>query len=203
MKIKVIGIDSSPRKNGNTEQMIKLSLKVIGNSGISTEIIKLSNYNILPCTACYACKESSCPLDDKDDVHILKEKMKECDAIIIGSPVYFGGISPFLSGLFSRTLDMRILDRFQLKNKIGGSIVVGGARNGGQEFTSMIIHNWMLIHNMIVVSDAIPTSHFGGIGVASEPGSVINDEVGLKTAENFGKRIAEVMIWIHQSRGSI
>ena len=58
----------------------------------------------------------------------------------------------------------------------------------------------MLIHNMIVVSDAIPTSHFGGIGVASEPGSVIKDEIGLKTAENLGKRIAEVMIWIHQSR---
>jgi len=199
MKMKVIGIDSSPRENGNTEQMIKHSLKVIEHSGISTEIIKLSNYNILPCTACYVCKDSSCPLDDKDDVSTLKEKMKECDAIIIGSPVYFGCISPLLSALFSRTLDMRISDRFQLKNKIGGSIVVGAARNGGQEFTSLIIHNWMLIHNMIVVSDAIPTSHFGGIGVASEPGSVINDEVGLKTAENLGKRIVEVMRWIHQS----
>lgn len=202
MKIKVIGIDSSPRKNGNTEHMINHSLKVVEKNGISTELIKLMNYNILPCSACYDCKNSHCPLDERDDMSIIKEKMKECDAIIIGSPVYFGGISPLLSALFSRTLDMRISDRFQLKNKIGGSIVVGAARNGGQEFTSLIIHNWMLIHNMIVVSDAIPTSHFGGIGVASEPGSVINDEVGLKTAENLGKRIAEVMIWIHQSRGS-
>lgn len=180
--------------------MIKHSLNAIGMYGISTEIIKLSEYNILPCIACYACKDSRCSLDKKDNVRILKEKMIESDAIIIGSPVYFGNISPLLSGLFSRTLEMRISDRFLLKNKIGGSIVVGGARNGGQEFASIIIHNWMLIHNMIVVSDAIPTSHFGGIGVASEPGSVIKDEIGLKTAENLGKRIAEVMIWIHQSR---
>ncbi|ACV25156.1 flavodoxin family protein [Methanocaldococcus fervens] len=188
--MKVIGISGSPRPEGNTTLLVREALNAVAEEGIETEFISLADKELNPCIGCNVCVETgSCQI--VDDVDEILEKMKEADGIIIGSPVYFGGVTAQLKMLMDRS---RVLRRgFQLKNKVGGAIAVGAARNGGQETTIQQIHNFFLIHSMIVVGDSDPSAHYGGTGVGGAPGDCKNDKIGLETSRNLGKKIAEVL----------
>jgi len=82
----------------------------------------------------------------------------------------------------------------RLSNKICAGIVAGGNRNGGQEFTINAIHNWALIHNMIIANDGLPDPHFGVISVSHtrEETSAKYDDIALKSIDNIAKRIKEI-----------
>jgi len=188
MKMKILGISGSPRKNGNTDILIKRALDLCKKNGAEIEFLSLSDSRLEYCDACYSCKMGSCI--KKDDVQKILNSMTKSDAIIIGSPTYFSSISGRLKTLFDRSLPLRI-HGYKLRDKVGGAIAVGGSRNGGQEFVIRDIHNWMLLHEMIVVSDR-KTAHFGGIAVGRNPGDVLKDETGLKTVDNLAIHIVEI-----------
>ncbi|WP_292461230.1 flavodoxin family protein [Methanothermococcus sp.] len=188
--MKIIGISGSPRKNGNTSFLVKEALKSAHEEGAETEFITLADKELNPCIACDVCKEEGeCVI--MDDINEILEKMEKADGIIIGSPVYFGGVSSQIKMLFDRSRPCRV--GFKLKNKVGGAISVGASRNGGQETTIKQIHDFMLIHSMIVVGDKEPTAHYGGTGVGGAVDACENDEVGINTARNLGKKIVEVV----------
>ncbi len=169
IKIDVLGISGSPRK-GNTEILVKKALDVCEAEGLKTKIVSLA--------------------DDTNMDEILKD-MSDARAIIIGSPTYFANVPAKLKDLMDKTIILRRQGR-KLKNKIGGAIAVGGSRNGGQEYVILAIHNFMLIHEMLVVSDK-ETAHFGGIAIGRNLGDVLNDKEGLETTENMAKRIVEIL----------
>ena len=188
--MKVIGISGSPRPEGNTTLLVREALNAVAEEGIETEFISLADKELNPCIGCNLCKETGkCQIID--DIEEILEKMKEADGIILGSPVYFGGVSAQLKMLMDRSRPLRM--GFQLRNKVGGAIAVGASRNGGQETTIQQIHNFFLIHSMIVVGDNDPTAHYGGTGVGKSPGDCKDDNIGLETARNLGKNVAEVV----------
>ncbi len=190
--MKILGISGSHRTNGNTEILVKNALDVCKENGAEVEFINLADLKIGYCTDCNHCvKENQfkCPIDD--DVPEIFEKMVNSDAIIIGSPTYFACISAKLKALFDRSLPLR-RGNYKLSGKIGGAIAVGGSRNGGQEFVTTAIHNWMLLQEMIVVADK-KTAHFGGIAVGRKLGEVLNDGVGLQTVENLALNVVETL----------
>ena len=90
--------------------------------------------------------------------------MMKSDGMIIGSPVYFGSVTSQLKMLI-RPILRPLRGSFKLKNKIGGAIAAGGSRNGGQESTISVIHDFLLIHDAIVVGDGAPMAHYGGTGL--------------------------------------
>ncbi|MBW9222213.1 flavodoxin family protein [Methanothermococcus sp. SCGC AD-155-C09] len=191
--MKIIGISGSPR-SGNTSFLVKEALKSAENEGIETEFISLSDKELNPCIACDVCKiEGECVI--MDDVNEILKKMEEAEGIIIGSPVYFGGVSAQTKIIFDRSRPCR--RGFKLKNKVGGAISVGASRNGGQETTIRQIHDFMLIHSMIVVGDSEPTAHYGGTGVGGKVEDCKEDNIGIDTAKNLGKKVAEVVKLIH------
>jgi len=146
---------------------------------------------VIYCDDCNFCRtDYGCSKDD--GVQKILEKMEAADALIIGSPTYFGSVSGKLKSLFDRTLPLR-RHGFKLSGKIGGAIAVGGSRNGGQEFVIQTIHHWMLIHNMTVVSDR-KTSHFGGISVARNPGDALNDPEGMETVKNLSENVVKTLL---------
>ena len=74
--MKAIGLVGSPRKSGNTEILTRHTLTAIEEEGLDTELIRLAELDIKPCTACYVCKkEESCTIDD--DLWPIYTKMKE------------------------------------------------------------------------------------------------------------------------------
>ena len=85
--MKVIGVVGSPRIGGNTEQLTEEALRIIQEEGIDTELIRLAERKVVPCTVCGACEgEETCPLDD--DLLPLYQRLKEADGIILASPVF-------------------------------------------------------------------------------------------------------------------
>ncbi len=187
---KIVGINGSHRE-GSTLKLIETAFEEI-DSDLKKEIISLSNYEIGYCKLCGACKKNGGVCILKDGFQEIAEKVAAADFIIIGSPVYFGSVTGKLKSLFDRSRALRV--NWNLKNKFCGGIAVGATIHGGQEHTIQAIHNWALIHGMVVIGDTSPTAHFGCAAVAkqSESGFEFNPE-GIETAKSLGKHINEII----------
>ncbi len=86
----VLAINGSPRKGGNTDNMLQHVLKPLESAGWETELYQLGGKNIRGCMACMKCwenKDMKCVVDN-DKFNGLFEKMVRADAIVIGSPTY-------------------------------------------------------------------------------------------------------------------
>ncbi len=195
MRDRVIGICSSPNsKESTTLTALKAALKVCGQNGLKSQIIELSGLDIKGCTDCSGCR-NQIRCSQKDDfektiIPILSQN--DIGGIIFASPVYFGGISSQMKAVMDRSIMFR-RNGFKFHNVVAGAITVGHSRNGGQELATMDIVRNALIQGMIVVSDAPPTSHFGGSLWSGHDGGIEKDEAGLQTAVNLGKNISELV----------
>ncbi|MDO5851419.1 MAG: flavodoxin family protein [Methanobacteriaceae archaeon] len=183
---KVIGIVGSPRKGGNTEFLLNTALNSAKKEGVDVKLICLSDFNINSCVACNKCKTTGeCSIND--DMTVILNEIKNADGLIVGSPVYFGTMTSQTKMFIDRSRPLRSLR--SMKNMVCGAISTGGSRNGGQETTIEGIHNFFFIQQAIVVGDSYPTAHYGGIG----EGVTSEDDVGITTASNLGKRVAIVV----------
>lgn len=179
----------SPRAGGNTQKLMEVALEAAQEAGAATELLTLHDKEMEPCIACDICRETGeCAI--YDDARVVLERMVEADAIIIGSPVYFGNVTGQLKILMDRSRPLR--REFKLKNKVCGALAVGASRNGGQETTIQAIHHYLLIQDAILVGDGDPLAHYGGAGVGGPVGDTESDDPGLETSRNLGRRVAEL-----------
>lgn len=182
--MKAIGIVGSPRKGGNTEILTAHCLKAIAEEGLETELVPLAGLDIKGCNACMYCFESDgCSIED--DLQPVYAKMIAADAIIVGSPVYFGSATSLVKGFLERAgLMARRSGGFA--GKVGGPLVV--ARRAGKNFTFMELMHWF--HIMQIIN---PGSTYWNVAFGREKGEVKQDEEGLNTAWNFGKNVAKLV----------
>lgn len=180
-----IAICGSPRKEGNTEILIKECLAALKAKGITVELIRLSGKEIKPCTACTTCfrkKDLKCAIKS-DDFHPIFKKMLAADIIVVGSPVYFGSATPNLMALLDRAGFINRACGSPLSRKIGGPIVV--ARRAGQNFTYAQLLFWFMLAEMVV-----PGSTYWNIAFGLKPGDVNGDKEGIETMKRFGENLA-------------
>ena len=104
---KLFAINGSPRKNENTAQLLKCAMQGAEEVGAETELVNLYSLNFKGCISCFACKLKNrehgiCAV--KDDLSPILEQIKQADAIIFGSPIYFmnlsAGMIAFIERLF-------------------------------------------------------------------------------------------------------
>ena len=88
--MRVLGIVGSARRKGNTDLLVDEVLRSVESKGGKTEKVYLSSLNIHPCRGCNTCEDTGKCIHD-DDLDELVSRMKETDAWIFGSPVYFWG----------------------------------------------------------------------------------------------------------------
>ncbi|ADN37263.1 NADPH-dependent FMN reductase [Methanolacinia petrolearia DSM 11571] len=110
--MKVIAVNGSPRKNWNTATLLKNALEGAASNGAETELVHLYDLDYTGCTSCFACKLKSgksygrCAIND--ELESVLEKIAGVDALVIGSPVYFGDVTgamrSFLERLFFQYL---------------------------------------------------------------------------------------------------
>ncbi len=188
--IKILGIACSPRKGKTTAAAVNLCLEAAKKAApdVEVELIDLGGLEINGDLA------AGIPLKpgQQDDFPKIEQKMRDPDVagIIIGTPVYFSGMSSLGKAFLARWIAFR--SSFALRNKVGGAIAVGAVRNGGQELTLQAIHAAMLCQDMIIVSEGKPTARLGGILVTGGKEDINVDEAGLATVRTLGARVAEV-----------
>jgi multimeric flavodoxin WrbA len=123
--------------------------------------------------------------------------------IVVGTPVYFANMSALCKAFIDRCGVLR--KDFALSGKVAGVLAVGGVRSGGQELVIQSVQASLLCHEMVVVGDGRPTGHFGARlwndGTNEETKDDISkDAFGIKTAQNLGRRVAEVALKLHGKR---
>lgn len=116
--MKVLGVSGSPIENSNTDRAVKLALSA---TGFETEFIKLSNYEIEPCTACLSCvKTNMCIIED--DGNLLCEKAAGADALIVGGWTPYSSLDSRTKAFVERLYPLRHR-KGMLAGKPGGAIV--------------------------------------------------------------------------------
>ena len=100
--MKVIGINASPRKGANTLTLVEAVLKGAAGKGAETKLVNLSELDMRPCLACDACKENLGHCAQKDDLTPLMEEIATCDAVVLGTPVYWFHVSAQFKTLVDR-----------------------------------------------------------------------------------------------------
>ena len=106
--MKVIAFNGSPRKKWNTATLLEKALEGAASRGAKTELIHLYDLNYKGCISCFACKTKGgksygrCAV--KDDLTPVFRKIEKADAIILGSPIYFGTVSGEMKSFMERLL---------------------------------------------------------------------------------------------------
>ena len=104
--MKLIAINGSPRKDKNTATLLNRALEGAASQGAETELINLYDHNYKGCISCFACKMKNgksygkCAV--KDDLTPILEKVANADAIILGSPIYFGAVTGEMRSFIER-----------------------------------------------------------------------------------------------------
>ena len=183
--MKVIAINGSARKDGNTAILIQRVFSVLESEGIETELIQLAGEQIHGCMACGTCRKiqnKQCKIVN-DNVNFYINKMAEADGIILGSPTYFSMMTSEMKALIDRAGFVGRSNGDLFKRKVGVAVVA--VRRAGGIPTFDAINHFFLISQMIV-----PGSSYWNVGIGLNKGDVEKDEEGLKTMDDLGKNMA-------------
>lgn len=186
---KVIGINGSARKDGNTAFLIRSMFAELEHEGIDTELIQLAGNTIRGCAACGQCfenKDEQCA-NDRDIVNDCIAKMIDADGIILGSPVYFFDVTAEMKALIDRAGFVSMANDGLFARKVGSAVVVQ-RRAGATHALDTMLH-FLLIGGMIV--PGMPP-----VGMGRDIGDVKNDHEGIMRATNVGK----MMAWLLKMR---
>jgi multimeric flavodoxin WrbA len=186
--MKVLLINGSPRQKGNTAVALAEIAKTLQADGIESEIVWIGNKPIRGCIACNKCREKPGACTFNDDVcNAISGKFQQADALIVGSPVYYGQPNGAL---------MSVIQRAFYSN--GGTIAgkpaaaVAVCRRGGASAVFETLNMPFLMMNMPVV-----TSQYWNIAYGREPGQAALDQEGMQTM----RTLAHNMAWLLESTG--
>jgi multimeric flavodoxin WrbA len=183
--MKVLGINCSPRKGGNTELLILEVFKALEKEGIKTELFQLGGKKVHGCEACLKCKkEKDGQCHQKNDaINKCIKQMVKADGIIIGSPTYYADLSTEAKALLDVAGYALEYAGNPLKRKPGAAVIA--VRRAGAIHAFDSINHFFLINEMI-----IPGSSYWNIGIGRNKGDVLNDEEGMRTMKKLGENMA-------------
>ena len=185
--MKAIFVNGSPRKKGNTFMLLNMVMDELEERGIETELIQAGGRGIHGCIACGKCGDISpagCVFDD-DLVNESIRKIETADALIIGSPVYFGSLSAQTKAFIDR-VGYATRPHKLLKGMVCAS-VVAVRRNGA-------IAAFNTINNLFTISESIIVgSSYWNQGVGVKIGDVLDDEEGIDTMKTLGQNMADTL----------
>lgn len=180
--MKVLIINGSPRKDGNTTMAIKEMEKIFAKSGVEFETMQIGDQDIRGCKACGACKKlGRCIFNDA--VNEAAPKFKEADGLVIASPVYYASANGTLVSFMDRLFQSAPIDKTM---KVGASIAV--ARRGGCSATFDELNKYFTIAGMPVASSQYWNSVHGGA-----KGEAEQDIEGLQTMRTLARNMVFLM----------
>ena len=180
--MKVLLLNGSPRKNGNTAIALNEMVNVFEKEGVETEVVQIGNRDIRGCIACGTCgRIGKCVFDDV--VNELAPKFEEADGLVAASPVYYASANATLIACLDRLFYSTGFDKTM---KVGASVVV--ARRGGCSATFDELNKYFTICGMPVASSQYWNSVHG-----RKPGQAEQDLEGLQTMRTLARNMTFLM----------
>ena len=187
--LKVLLVNGSPRPDGNTFCCLKEIETQLQKFDVASEIIQIGRQSIRMCINCGGCRENGgegCVFDD-DICSEITHKMKEADALIVGTPVYYGqpngGILSVMQRLFFSAGHL-------VQNKPAAALAV--CRRGGATAALQTMNMMFEMMNMPVV-----TSQYWNIAYGAGKGEVKLDTEGMQTMRTLATNMAFLLEKIH------
>lgn len=177
--MKVLAINGSPRRNGNTSLALDEMKKVFEEEGIEFEVVQIGNKDVRGCIACNQCaKNGKCVFDDV--VNELAPKFEAADGLVVASPVYYASANATLIACLDRLFYSTSFDKTM---KVGASVVC--ARRGGCSATFDELNKFFTISGMPVASSQYWNSiHGRGCGEAEK------DEEGKQVMRTLARNMS-------------
>jgi len=182
--MKILGIVGSPRSAGNTSYLVGEALEEAERHGFETEKIMLGECRVGPCLGHENCGSfPSCRQDD--DAPWILEKFRDAEGIILGSPVYYYGITAQMKAFVDRNYFL-FRHGIPLKARCAGLVVVAGG--GG------IDHTVRALRRFVKLATSMPDERIVTLtAYASRPGEVKGDLSAVEDARKLGTRMAEIL----------
>ena len=182
--MKVLMINGSPRPKGNTSIALAEIAKQLEKHGIESEMVWIGNKPIRGCIACNSCREKPGACVFNDDVcNGISAKMNEADALIVGSPVYYGQPNGALMAIVQRML---YSNGAAFQGKPAAAVAV--CRRGGATAAFQTLNMPFMLMNMPVVP-----SQYWNIVYGREPGQAALDTEGLQTMRTLANNLAAML----------
>ena len=176
----VLMLNGSPRPNGCTARALKEIETTLAAEGIASEIVQVGKFAVRGCAACGACSRLGRCVFDDDPVNEVAEKFREADALIIGSPVYYGSANGSLISFLDRLFYSSGFDKTM---KLGAAVV--SCRRGGNTATFDELNKYFTISGMPVVS-----SQYWNMVHGFSAADVEKDLEGLQTMRTLARNMA-------------
>jgi multimeric flavodoxin WrbA len=186
--MKVIAVNGSPRKKGNTALLVRTVCQELEAEGISTEVIQIGHKSIPGCLACRKCwemKNGTCIQKD-GVVNEALEKMRDADGLVLASPVYFADLSGPMKCFLDRTFMVARANGGWFRRRIGAC--VAAARRAGAVHTLDSMQHYLGISEMITVG-----SSYWNMGFGLDKEDVAKDQEGILTMQNLGRNMAWIL----------
>ena len=206
--MKMIGL-SLGTKMGNNEVLVKEALMGAEELGVEVEFIRVLDYDIRACRGCIACAQSLFVGGDgkcviKDDLHIIDEKILDCDGMIISAPVFVlgpHGLLKVMADRFGPSHDLawrmeakkiaakqgkKGPDERSFKPKVAGFISVGGASTPHWLSLGLPLMNLITFSSHFAVADQMQVTSIS-------KGSVLMNDDAIKRARKLGRNVAKFM----------
>jgi len=192
--VRIVGLSGSPRVGGNTDLILQEALAAAKAEGADVNLIRVSDYRLLPCSGCMSCFSTKKCVNE-DDGESLYQEIVKADGIIMGSPSYFQGVTAQMKIFIDRIGFLALArGRKDFAEKVGGVIAV--ARRSGVSNTC-----GQMITFLTAVGITIPS---GGraFSIGREKGDVAKDQEGIDSARHLGKMIVQTKVALDNSRKS-
>jgi multimeric flavodoxin WrbA len=191
-KLKVLGIAGSPRRDGNTDLLLRQVMAGAASQGTETKTVILSELNILPCRHCDGClKTGKCVVDD--DMQWLHTDLREADYVVLASPIFFMGVTAQTKAMIDRCQALWVI-KYVLKLPVainpdkerkGIFVSVGGTRlrNLFQPAIATV-KSWFTTLDINYDGELV----FSGI---DEKEAILRHPTALKDAFAIGQKLAD------------
>ncbi len=188
--MKVLMINGSPRQNGNTARALAEIAATLKTEGISSEILWIGKGAVHGCTACGACRAQGagkCVFDD-DIANRIAERLPAADAIVLGSPTYYGQPSGALLAVWQRVC---FAASEHIMHKPAASVAI--CRRGGSTAAFQCLNMSFEMLNCLLVG-----SQYWNVCFGMTEGQCELDTEGMQTMRTLAHNMAWLLKNLHR-----
>jgi multimeric flavodoxin WrbA len=196
--MKVVAINGSPNKEGNTYHALTMVGSKLIEQGIDFEIIHIGNKTIRGCLACGKCgqnKDEKC-IGTVDCLNDCIQIMKTADGLILASPVHYSGIPGTMKSFLDRAFYVAGSNGGMFRQKVGAAVVAVRRTGGSATFDSL---NHFLTYSEMILA----TANYWNVIHGRRPGEVLEDGEGVQIMEVLGMNMAWLLKMREQTRETI